>query len=248
VLIQKNRKQRETKRNKATIYVNKIGIPSFYEKELLKPIFPDVDELEFFKKSINYVDSNLRKRDVKKLVISYLATKKSVIEEKVRKKAEKNRDLGFDLMDQNKTSEAFEVLQEAKDIYLTLSSNSSDLVEIEAILDYLRSEIKEKIDIEQEELKKKQFERESIEQIQKMMKVSSKIRLIDVIKTLDIEEKTFYQNIWDWAEKYNLKIDGDFITIEESEIDPFMEHLDKQFELWKEKEKSNEKGKKKKTL
>ena len=47
----------------------------------------------------------------------------------------------------------------------------------------------------------------------------------------------FISKIWDWANKYGFKIDGDYIIIENADIEGFIRGLDEQFELWRNGEK-----------
>lgn len=44
---------------------------------------------------------------------------------------------------------------------------------------------------------------------------------------------------FDWAVEFGFRIDGDFILIENADIDAFVSSLDKQFEMWGKTEKSS---------
>ena len=81
---------------------------------------------------------------------------------------------------------------------------------------------------------------EMISTIKKMMRVSTRIGLSDMRTTLKIDKDTFFENLWDWAEKFNFKIDGDYIIIKDADVEEFINNLDKKFELWKNKEKTKE--------
>ena len=71
-----------------------------------------------------------------------------------------------------------------------------------------------------------------------MMGVSNKIKLENMRSALGMESESFYSKIWGWADEFGFKIDGDYAVMEDTDVDSFIEVLDKQYEFWKEKEKS----------
>lgn len=84
-------------------------------------------------------------------------------------------------------------------------------------------------------------EKEILKRIKKMMEVSSRIKLDVMRDALDMNTKVFNSRIFDWAEKFNFKINGDFVIIEQADIEGFMADLDKQFELWENTERAGKK-------
>ena len=60
-------------------------------------------------------------------------------------------------------------------------------------------------------------------------------------ETLEMDLATFSKYIWDWAEKYKFIIDGDYVVVENADIDQFVKELESQFAEWKsiEKEEGN---------
>ena len=86
-------------------------------------------------------------------------------------------------------------------------------------------------------------EEELIGKITKMMRVSSRIRLDVMREGLNLDSKAFNTKLFDWANEFGFKIDGDYIVVEDADIEGFISSLDKQFDMWENKEKGKE-GKK----
>lgn len=84
-------------------------------------------------------------------------------------------------------------------------------------------------------------EKEILKRIKKMMEVSTRIKLDVMRDALDMNTKVFNSRIFDWAEKFNFKINGDFVIIEQADIDGFVADLDKQFEIWENTERAGKK-------
>ena len=74
-----------------------------------------------------------------------------------------------------------------------------------------------------------------------MMEVSTRIRLDVMRDALDMDTKAFNSRIFNWAEKFNFKINGDYVIIEQADIEGFMADLDKQFEMWENSETAGKK-------
>ena len=73
---------------------------------------------------------------------------------------------------------------------------------------------------------------ETIQKIKKMLKVSTRIRLDMMKETLRMDEYTFNDIIFDWAEKFGFTIDGDYVVINKDSVSDFIDSLDKQFIKW----------------
>lgn len=58
-----------------------------------------------------------------------------------------------------------------------------------------------------------------------------------------MDTKLFNKMIFDWTMEFGFKVDGDYILIGGANVNGFIMELDKQFEEWKNKEKSKD-GKK----
>ena len=76
------------------------------------------------------------------------------------------------------------------------------------------------------------------EKIRKMIRVSNRIRFDMMRDALDMDTKEFNTKIFDWAEEFNLLIDGDYIVINNNTIDDFINALDIQYKAWESKEQS----------
>lgn len=85
--------------------------------------------------------------------------------------------------------------------------------------------------------KKDKLEKDSIEKIKKVLKVSTRFRLDMMKDILEINETTFNEKIIYWAKKYGFEIDGDFLIIKKKTISKFIDELERQFEIWEIKEK-----------
>ena len=76
------------------------------------------------------------------------------------------------------------------------------------------------------------------EKIMKILKVSNKIKLEMIRNALEMDQKSFDGEIFDWADEFGFTIDGDFIIINKDGVSDFINALDKKFLEWeKEKDK-----------
>jgi len=115
-----------------------------------------------------------------------------------------------------------------------------------------RAEERRKIEIEQDRIKREEEERrleeerkevklrKSVEIIKQMMKVSTRIKLETMRKILEMDEKFFLENVFDWAIQFGFEIKDDVIIIKKEPVDDFYNMLDAQFGEWEEKEKGKE--------
>ena len=74
-----------------------------------------------------------------------------------------------------------------------------------------------------------------------MVGVSKRIKLEMMRETLGMNQKDFNNKIWSWAEKFNFTIDGDYILVENADIDGFIRNLDEQFSIWTKHKDNGEK-------
>lgn len=75
------------------------------------------------------------------------------------------------------------------------------------------------------------------QKLEKMLKLSDKLRLDVMRDVLDLDQKLFNNLIFDWAADYGFRISGDYIIIENADIDGFISSLDEQFALWQSQSK-----------
>jgi len=101
---------------------------------------------------------------------------------------------------------------------------------------------KEREEIEKQEQKIREKEREekidkeAIEKIKKMIKVSDRIKIDMMRQIMKMDKDSFNDKILDWAADFDFRIDGDFLVIKQENVTAFIDALDHQFEIWGEKE------------
>ncbi|HDZ18536.1 hypothetical protein LCGC14_0856230 [marine sediment metagenome] len=94
--------------------------------------------------------------------------------------------------------------------------------------------------IKMEEQKNELFmelEKESLEKLKKMVKVSTKINLDRMQNALKLESEIFDNIIFDWADEFGFTIDGDYLVLNMDTVSDFINSLDKKFEEWENFEK-----------
>ncbi len=79
--------------------------------------------------------------------------------------------------------------------------------------------------------------------LRKIIKVSTRVRQDQMRTALGIDPVQFDQCIFDWAEEFGFKIDGDYINFAGSDVDAFVKSLDAEFKAWKSTEREGD-GKK----
>ena len=57
---------------------------------------------------------------------------------------------------------------------------------------------------------------------------------------LKMEKAVFDEKIFDWADEFGFRIDGDLIKIQSESVDQFIDMLDSQFKSWESKERIGE--------
>ena len=58
-----------------------------------------------------------------------------------------------------------------------------------------------------------------------MLAVSNRLRMDTMRTVLDMEQNEFYENVFNWAEKFNFIIDRDEIIVDHNAIPQFMDNL-----------------------
>ena len=77
-----------------------------------------------------------------------------------------------------------------------------------------------------------------IDKLKRLVKISDKIQIERMQKILNVNEDAFNEYILDWAEKFDLRIDGEYVVINKESVDDFISMLDKQFQTWTDKEQN----------
>lgn len=114
----------------------------------------------------------------------------------------------------------------SKTSYIGLKSNSWHTKEDELKTDKLFELISQAKDYkEAEKLQIKEKRQELIQQIATILTVSNRLKMDTMRTILDMEQDEFYENVFNWAEKFNFIIDRDEIIIDHNSIPQFMDDL-----------------------
>ena len=79
-----------------------------------------------------------------------------------------------------------------------------------------------------------------IDRIKKMMRVSNRLKFDTMASALEMDMSTFNKNIFDWADQFGFRIDGDNVIFTKEAADDFIKMLDIQFKNWENKEIAKE--------
>lgn len=81
-------------------------------------------------------------------------------------------------------------------------------------------------------------EKETIEKLKKILKVSNRIKLEHMKDVLEMDQKTFNKQIIDWADEFGFTIDGDYVIVNKESVNDFITKLDQQYKSWETREAS----------
>jgi len=117
---------------------------------------------------------------------------------------------------------------------------SGDTRDGKKFVEYCVKNLKKNKVLDEQSSKEKLDKNEVIDKIKKILHVSSRVRIEMMRNALEMDEKEFDAMIFNWAFDYGFKIDGDYIIIENVNIDDFISNLDSWFKNWgaEEREKS----------
>jgi hypothetical protein len=79
---------------------------------------------------------------------------------------------------------------------------------------------------ESEHLRLKKDEKEKFKKLKTMLKVSSRLKLKMMRTALELEKESFNDKIFEWAKKFEFKIDGDYMITNKETISAFLNHLE----------------------
>ena len=65
-----------------------------------------------------------------------------------------------------------------------------------------------------------------------LLKGQEKVEIDELKRFFKYDDKTFLNRVVDWAEKFNLTIDGDYLLMDKEFLLDFIEDLDKQYKKW----------------
>ncbi len=75
-------------------------------------------------------------------------------------------------------------------------------------------------------------EHDHVEKLRKIIKVSDRIEVARLADALGIDEKLAWQRVFDWAEQFGFKVDGNVIVFGSGNTAKFVDDLDKEFAEW----------------
>ncbi len=112
---------------------------------------------------------------------------------------------------------------------VTLKTQKNEEIEI-------KTQPMENIDPKNAKHESKENHIKYIEKLKQMIKVSSQLSIHQISIALKIKEEELYDLIFDWAEKYHFRIDGEMVSFGGAEIDSFITSLNEQFNVWNDQE------------
>ncbi|MFX1296070.1 MAG: tetratricopeptide repeat protein [Promethearchaeota archaeon] len=74
-----------------------------------------------------------------------------------------------------------------------------------------------------------QLKSKDCEKLKKILKTSKRIEIIDIANILNLDEDFIWENIFDWAEKFDFIIDDEILEINSDHLDKFIEELINQY-------------------
>lgn len=74
--------------------------------------------------------------------------------------------------------------------------------------------------------------RDHVEKLRKIIKVSDRIEVARLADALGIDEKVAWMRVFDWAEEFGFKVDGNMIVFGAGDTAKFVDDLDKAFAEW----------------
>lgn len=83
--------------------------------------------------------------------------------------------------------------------------------------------------------------------LKRILAVSKCLEIARLAELLHVDEAYVWENIIDWAERFQFTIDKDTVTFCPGTMDGFIEGLDKEFRAWQEREATKD-GKKERAL
>jgi hypothetical protein len=75
-------------------------------------------------------------------------------------------------------------------------------------------------------------EQDHVEKLRKIIKVSDRIEIARLADALGIDEKLAWQRVFDWADQFGFKVDGNVIVFGSGDTAKFVDDLDKEYAEW----------------
>nr|MDO8087466.1 hypothetical protein [Candidatus Sigynarchaeum springense] len=75
-------------------------------------------------------------------------------------------------------------------------------------------------------------ESDHVEKLRKIIKATDRIKVARLADALGIDEKVAWRRVFDWAEQFGFKVDGNAIVFGSGDTARFVDDLDKEFAEW----------------
>ncbi len=83
-----------------------------------------------------------------------------------------------------------------------------------------------------------QVERERLEKLERLIRVSVKLKRQEIGEYLGLSKQELFDRLVTWAEQFGFKIDGDDVLFEGAQKDDFIAALEKEFSSWNTQKKA----------
>ncbi len=71
-----------------------------------------------------------------------------------------------------------------------------------------------------------------MKKLQQIIKVSTKLAVERIAQVLELSVDETWKRVFDWAEKFQFTIDGDYILFNKDTVNDFIASMDKEFASW----------------
>ncbi len=71
-----------------------------------------------------------------------------------------------------------------------------------------------------------------MKKLQQIIKVSTKLAVERIAQVLELPVEETWKRVFDWAEKFQFTIDGDYILFNKDTVNDFIASMDKEFASW----------------
>ncbi len=83
-----------------------------------------------------------------------------------------------------------------------------------------------------EEMRQHAAEEARMQKLQQIIKVSTKLAVERIAQVLELSVDETWKRVFDWAEKFQFTIDGDYILFNKDTLNDFIASMDKEFASW----------------
>ncbi len=84
----------------------------------------------------------------------------------------------------------------------------------------------------EDEIRQHAAEEARMKKLQQIIKVSTKLAVERIAQVLELSVDETWKRVFDWAEKFQFTIDGDYILFNKDTVNDFIASMDKEFASW----------------